>query len=97
MKDFTQIIIRPLVTERASLDRALGKYYFAVAQQATKDQIKVAVEKLFNVQVTKINTSRGHGKSVKRWGKTIGYKSDWKKAIITLAAGEKIDLVEGMY
>jgi large subunit ribosomal protein L23 len=96
-KNSLQIIIEPLVTEKASNSRALNKYFFVVDKKARKGQIKQAVEKTFNVRVQKVNTALVSGKTIKRWGKTIGSKSDWKKAVVTLFAGEKIDLLEGLF
>ena len=90
-----QIIIRPLITEKNTNLMALNKYSFEVLRDATKPQIKQAVEAIFNVSVTKVNTMNVRGKQRRR-GRTVGYTSDWKKAIVTLAEGDRIELFESM-
>jgi large subunit ribosomal protein L23 len=89
-----QIIIRPLITEKNTNLMQLNKYCFEVDRSATKPQIKVAIEAIFNVSVKKVNTMNVRGK-FKRRGRTGGYTADWKKAIVTLAEGSRIDLFEG--
>jgi large subunit ribosomal protein L23 len=85
------IIRCPSITEKNTAMRvAENKYVFEVAVDAKKAEIKDAVEKLFNVKVVGINTSVVKGKK-KRMGKFSGYQSDWKKAIVRLAEGQKID------
>jgi large subunit ribosomal protein L23 len=69
---------------------AENKYVFEVLKAATKPEIKTAVEKLFNVSVESVNTMIVKGK-LKRMGKFSGYKSDWKKAIVKIQAGQKIE------
>ena len=94
------IIIRPLLTEKMSrLEEAERKYAFRVRTDANKHEIKVAVEEKFDVKVTKVATQRRLGKAktqtMRSGGRTIrttGRKAHWKRAIITLAEGEKIDL-----
>ncbi|HEU5011907.1 MAG TPA: 50S ribosomal protein L23 [Roseiflexaceae bacterium] len=88
-----QIIIRPLITEKNTNLMSLNKYCFEVDRNANKTQIKHAIESIFNVSVTKVHTMNVRGK-MRRRGRQIGYTSDWKKAIITLAAGDRIDLFE---
>ena len=99
-----QIIIkRPLLTEKVSrLEEAENKYAFQVATSANKMQIKDAVEKKFDVHVTKIATINIKGKrkemTVRSGGKVIrtrGRQSDWKKAIVTLHKDDKIDFYQG--
>ncbi|MBI4970337.1 MAG: 50S ribosomal protein L23 [Candidatus Omnitrophica bacterium] len=91
MKTFFDCIVEPLRTEKGSLQEADRKYYFKVAFTATKKEIRSAIEKVFNVHVIKINTQCVKGK-LKRVRFQPGYTSDWKKAIVTLKKGEKLDL-----
>lgn len=90
-----QIIIRPLITEKNTNLMQLGKYSFQVDRHATKPQIKRAVEVLFSVKVTAVNTMNVRGK-LRRRGKESGYTADWKKAVVTLAPGNRIELFEGV-
>jgi len=91
-----EIIRRPLVTEKGTQLRELqGQYLFEVDHRANKYQIKGAVEKLFNVHVEDVKTLNIRGK-IKRVGRGIGKKSNWKKAYITLREGEKIEFFEGV-
>ena len=91
------IIIRPVITEQSMADVADKKYVFQVAIDANKTQIKAAVEEIFKVKVSKVNTVRQLGK-VKRTGAyTKGKRADYKKAIVTLTADSKtIEFFEGM-
>lgn len=84
MKLAQEIIIKPIVTERSMDLLGEGKYTFKVAKDATKSDIKNAVEELFNVQVTKVNTLNVRGKK-KRVGRYEGKTASWKKAIVTIA------------
>ena len=96
MKNAAQIIRRPVITERAStLQEEQGKYLFEVRRNANKIEIKKAVESMFDVDVTKVNTIRMHGK-IKRLGRFQGRRPDWKKAVVTLAEGQSIDFFEGI-
>ncbi len=88
-----QLIIRPLITEKNTELMVLNKYCFEVARDATKADIKQAVENIFNVRVTNVHTMNRRGK-MKRYGRSFGYQRDWKKAIVTLAEGDMIDLFE---
>jgi large subunit ribosomal protein L23 len=84
------IIRYPSITEKnTQLRTSQNKYVFEVLPTATKPQIKAAVEKLFSVSVLSVNTMVVKGK-FKRVGKSAGYRSDWKKAIVKLAAGQTI-------
>jgi large subunit ribosomal protein L23 len=96
MKDYTQIIKRPLITEKGTMLRdSANQVMFAVDIDANKIEIKKAVEALFNVHVEDVKTMNLSGKS-KRFG-THGYKrSSWKKAIVKLKAGETIEFYEGV-
>ena len=91
------IIIRPIITEQSMADVEAKKYVFQVAINATKTEIKAAVEEIFGVKVSKVNTLRQLGK-VKRTGAyPKGKRADYKKAIVTLTADSKtIEFFEGM-
>ena len=92
----TDVIRRPLITEKTSLLREDGKtLVFQVATDANKIQIKQAVEKLLGSKVAMVRTSIVHGK-IKRQGRFAGQRSDWKKAYVTLREGEKVpEFLEG--
>jgi large subunit ribosomal protein L23 len=85
------IIKTPVITEKATMGSQDGKVTFRVSIDASKPEIKQAVERLFNVKVEAVNTTLLKGK-VKRFKNTIGKRSDVKKAIVTLAAGQTIDV-----
>ncbi len=89
------VVKRPLITEKAERNReAARQFAFEVHRDATKIQVKQAVEKLFNVHVLAVRTAVARGK-VKRVGRSIGQRPNWKKAFVTLKAGETISLFEG--
>ena len=92
--ELRDVLIRPIITEKTTLLMEEGKYTFRVPLTANK-VIRQAVEKIFNVQVEKVATIRVLGK-VKRMGRTQGKRSDYKKAIVTLKAGESIEFFEGV-
>ena len=97
MKTAQDIILKPVITEKSMDGLQEGKYTFKVAKDATKPEIKKAVEKLFGVEVDKVTTMNVKGK-VKRLGRYVGTTSSWKKAIVTLTADSKaIEFFEGMY
>jgi large subunit ribosomal protein L23 len=88
------IIKKPIVTEKSSLLKEQNnRYTFAVDIDANKYQIKQAIESLFGVKVESVHTANYKGKS-KRMRASVGYKSDWKKAIVKLAKGQEIQMVE---
>ena len=89
------IILRPLITEKAQIGTTLNKYAFEVDKRANKMQIKDAVEIAFSVRVKEVNTLTIKGKR-RRYGRALTKQPDWKKAIVTLAPGEKIELFEGV-
>lgn len=89
------IIVRPLITEKAQIMTGLNKYAFEVDKRANKLQIKEAIEVAFNVSVREVNTCMMKGKR-KRLGRRLTKMPDWKKAMVTLAPGEKIELFEGV-
>ena len=88
------VIVAPHITEKSSLLAEHNAVVFKVAKTASKPEIKAAVEALFNVKVTGVNTIVSKGKT-KRWKGQAYQRSDAKKAIVTLAEGEMIDITEG--
>ncbi|HAX90615.1 MAG TPA: 50S ribosomal protein L23 [Rhodospirillaceae bacterium] len=93
-KDY-QVILSPVITEKATNGSAFNQVTFRVAGTATKPVIKSAVEKLFNVKVEAVNTHNRKGKT-KRFKGRPGQRSDVKFAIVTLAEGNKIDITTGL-
>ena len=91
MKDLTRVIVRPVVTEKTTDMGENDKYVFEVATEANKNEVKQAVEKFFGVKVVDVHTMNMKGKP-KRLGRYMGRRKDWKKAIVTLQSGDKIDL-----
>ena len=90
------IVIRPIITEKSMAGIGMKKYTFEVAKNATKIDIARAVETLFGVKVSKVNTLHVRGQ-MRRQGKSEGYTPSWKKAIVTLSAESKtIEFFEGM-
>ncbi len=90
-----EVLRRPLITEKNTTLQAEGKYVFEVAREANKPQIKQAVENAFKVEVTKVNVMRVHGKGRRMRGRQVVTPS-WKKAVVTLKPGDKIELFEGV-
>jgi large subunit ribosomal protein L23 len=90
-----EVVKRPLVTEKNTSLQAQNKYAFEVAKEANKNQIKQAVEKAFKVNVTAVNVITVRG-SERRVGRRIVAGSPWKKAVVTLKAGDKIQIFEGV-
>ncbi len=96
MKDMYEVIRKPIVTEKSSIQKEeSSKVTFEVDRRANKIEIKNAVQKLFNVKVLNVNVMNFDGKK-KRLGRNIGSKSDWKKAVVTLKQGDKIEFFEGV-
>ncbi len=94
MRDITDIIRKPRLTEKAMLlQEEANQVVFHVAKDANKIEIKDAVETLFKVKVDNVRTSMVHGKK-RRVGRFSGRTSDWKKAVVTLAEGQKLDFLE---
>jgi large subunit ribosomal protein L23 len=88
------IIVRPILTERSTiLKEKQNQYIFQVRPDATKPDIRHAVEELFKVKVLDVRTMNVRGK-FRRLGRSEGKRPDWKKAVVTLGDGQKIDLVE---
>jgi large subunit ribosomal protein L23 len=95
----TEVVVRPVISEKSMDETQRGKYTFAVHEDANKFQIKQAVETLFSVHVTGVNVLTSKPKEKRRStrrGRTRGYTSAWRKAVVTLAAGEKIEFFEGV-
>ena len=95
MPTLHRTIVRPIVTEASSVayqDR--GEYHFEVHPAANKQEIKQAIQQLFGVKVTGVWTSNHRGKD-KRVGQNVGRKAHWKRAIVTLAEGDRIEIFEG--
>lgn len=90
-----QVILRPLITEKATILAGEHKYAFEVDRRANKNQVRDAVETAFDVHVVKVNTMNVHGKA-RRVGRRQSHTRSWKKAIVTLAQGETIQLFEGV-
>ncbi len=90
-----EVLRKPIVTEKSTVLQEQNKYVFAVATDANKAQIKQAVEKAFDVTVKSVNVMSVHGK-VRRIGRHAGHQSDWKKAVVTLLPGQKIEFFEGV-
>ena len=95
MREVHDIIISPLVTEKSTIQReGQNQYSFKVDKRANKIEIKEAVERLFKVKVRDVRTTTIRGK-VKRLGRRFGKRPDWKKAIVTVKEGDRIDFLEG--
>ena len=92
--DASQVIIRPVVSEKSYVLATADKYTFRVHPDAHKTQIKQAVEQLFDVDVAEVRTATVRSKP-KRRGYTTGRTREWKKAIVQLAPGDRIELFEG--
>ncbi|PIR31554.1 MAG: 50S ribosomal protein L23 [Alphaproteobacteria bacterium CG11_big_fil_rev_8_21_14_0_20_44_7] len=90
-----EVITAPVITEKATIANSLGKYIFQVPVSAHKKEIKTAVEEIFNVEVTKVNTIKYDGK-IKRFRGKLGQRNAFKKAIVSLKEGQSIDLAGGV-
>ena len=89
------VLRRPVITEKSTLLQGQHKYVFEVATAANKAQIKEAVEKAFDVTVRQVNVTMVRGK-MRRIGRHMGKTSDWKKAIVTVTPGDRIEFFEGV-
>ena len=90
-----EIIIRPLITEKTSIQKEMNNQLsFEVDRRANRIEIKQAIESIFNVRVAAVKTMQVTGK-IKRRGRITGKRRDWKKAIVKLMPGERIDFFEG--
>ena len=95
----SQIVLRPVISEKSMDETQRGKYTFAVHDDANKLMIKAAVEELFKVTVVDVNVSTAKAKEKSRnrkRGRIQGFTSPWKKAIVTVASGDKIEFFEGV-
>ncbi len=96
MKNLYAVIRRPIITEKGNLQKELNnKVTFEVHPDATKQEIKTAVEKFFKVRVLNVHSLNQRGK-VKRVGRFLGKRRNWKKAIITLGPNDQIEFFEGV-
>ena len=94
MKDHREVLLAPVVSEKSYGLLDENKYTFVVAPDSNKTEIKIAVEKVFNVKVVSVNTLNREGKSLRtRFG--IGKRKDTKRAIVKVAAGQRIDIFGG--
>ncbi|OFZ22274.1 MAG: 50S ribosomal protein L23 [Bdellovibrionales bacterium GWB1_55_8] len=94
MRNVYDVIKRPIISEKSTaLAEVAGRYAFEVALQANKHEIREAVQQLFNVKVREVRTMVMHGK-IKRTGRSEIKRSNWKKALVTLAEGQKIDFFQ---
>lgn len=91
-----RILVAPVISEKSTrVAEKSNQAVFKVAKDATKPEIKAAIEALFKVEVTSVNTLNVNGKN-KRFGQRMGRRSDWKKAYVSLAEGAEIDLAGGV-
>jgi len=90
------IIKRPLISEKTSIQKeAANQVSFEVDRRANRVEIKRAIEKIFNVRVSSVKTMQVKGK-IKQRGRIVGKRKDWKKAVVKLSPGERIDFFEGV-
>lgn len=97
MRKLQEIILKPLITERGTALKEQGKYLFLVAPDATKTEIAEAIEAMFKqekIEVAKVNTAKLPGKK-RRFGRFLSNPGRFKKAVVTLKAGQKIEFFEG--
>ena len=95
----SQVVLQPVISEKSMDETRRGKYTFRVHPDANKFQVKDAVEELFKVHVHEVNvlTTKAKEKSLnRRRGRQKGWTSPWKKAVVTIASGEKIEFFEGV-
>ncbi len=90
MRSPVQVVQRPLISEKSYAAMATGRYLFRVHPKATKTEIALAIAEAFKVDVVSVNTMHVRGKERRR-GRTRGFQSNWKKAVVTLAEGQKIE------
>ena len=90
-----RIILRPLISEKTAIAETKGTYTFMVSTRATKSDVKTAVELVYGVKPLMVRTINNEGKKV-RFGRNLGQRKDWKKAIVTLPKGKTISIHEGV-
>jgi large subunit ribosomal protein L23 len=90
-----EVLVRPIITEKNTMLSEQGKYAFEVLPNVNKIEIKRAVEEVFKVKVAAVNVIRVPGKQ-RRMGRTSGMTRSWKKAVVTLRPGERIELFQGV-
>lgn len=96
MKNVYDVVRRPLITEKSNIQKdEVNQVTFEVARNTNKIEIKNAVQKLFNVKVLDVRTMNFTGKK-KRVGRNMGKRPDWKKAVVTLNPGDKIEFFDGI-
>ena len=94
--DMYQVVIKPLVTEKGTMMLSEGNWVtFKVHPDANKIEVREAIQKIFSVSVLKVNTQVVRGKR-RRFGKTMGQSKTWKKAMVRLKEGDKIEIFEGV-
>lgn len=93
----TLVLLRPVITEKSMLETNKGRYTFQVARDASKQEIAQAVAEAFKVDVVAVNTITVKGKT-RRLGRRVGRRPDWRKAVVTLVPGQRIEryFVEGV-
>ncbi|MBI5744796.1 MAG: 50S ribosomal protein L23 [Elusimicrobia bacterium] len=92
--NFTEVLISPILSEKSVITKdTQNRYTFRVNPKANKSEIKKSVETLFKVKVTAVRTANLPGK-LHKVGRHEGYRSDWKKAVVTVKAGQKIDMTD---
>jgi large subunit ribosomal protein L23 len=95
----SEVVLKPVISEKSMDETQRGKYTFRVHTDANKLQVKQAIEELFKVNVIDVNVSTTHAKEKSRGrgrGRIKGWTTSWKKAVVTLAAGQKIEFFEGV-
>lgn len=90
-----RVLVKPLVTEKSAVAESQNKYSFLVAKSANKNQVKIAIEETYGVKPAQVNIANIEGRRV-RFGRTMGKRSDYKKAIVTLPSGKTIDIHSGV-
>lgn len=90
-----EVLKRPIITEKNTAQLALNKYTFEVARDATKIEIQHAVEIIFKVDVTDVNVANVRGKR-RRFGRRVGMTAPWRKAVVSVQQGQRIELFEGV-
>lgn len=90
-----RVLVRPLISEKASRQQSLNQYFFAVAIDANRIEVAKAVKAVYGITPTKVTIIRNEGKT-RRMGRTVGRRKDWKKAMVSLPKGKTISLYEGV-